>query len=135
MKYLLDTCVITDFIKNQKETVRRIKELKPNELCISVITEFEIKYGIERVIGTKQGRYIAEASNSIISVMEVLEFSREIAELAAKVRAKLSNLGTPIGAYDLLIAATAKYYDLTVVTSNIREFERVEDLKIENFRK
>ena len=59
MKYLLDTCVITDFIKNQKETVIRIKELKPNELCISVITEFEIKYGIERVIGTKQGRYIA----------------------------------------------------------------------------
>ena len=91
MKYLLDTCVITDFIKNQKETVIRIKELKPNELCISVITEFEIKYGIERVIGTKQGRYIAEASNSIISVMEVLEFNREIAELAAKVRAKLSN--------------------------------------------
>ena len=135
MKYLLDTCAITDFIKNQKETVIRIKELKPNELCISVITEFEIKYGIERVIGTKQGKYIAEASNSLISVMKVLEFNRDIADLAAKVRAKLSNLGTPIGSYDLLIAATARYYDLTMVTSNIREFERVEDLKIENFRK
>lgn len=134
MKYLIDTCVITDFIKNHQGTVKRIESLKPNDLCISVITVSEIEYGIQKIKGTKQGELISKTSNLLISSIEELDVDHEIAIEAGKIRSELSKIGKPIGAYDLLIAATAKHYELVVVTSNVTEFGRVENLLIENWR-
>lgn len=134
MKYLLDTCVITDFIKNQEKTVRRIKEERPKDLCISVITIFEIGYGIEKVKGTKQGEYISKTSKLLTDEIREIVLGHDVAEEGSKIRVELDNIGTQIGSYDLLIGATARYYGLIMATSNVREFERIEGLKIENWR-
>ena len=133
MKYLLDTCVITHFIKNHQDTVTRIKSLKPKDLGISVITISEIEYGIQKIKGTKRGEYIKRTSNLLISLIEELDIDHAIAVEAGKIRSDLAKKGTPIGAYDLLIAATAKHYGLVVATSNTKEFERVDNLLVETW--
>jgi tRNA(fMet)-specific endonuclease VapC len=135
MKYLLDTCVVSDFYEGCDKTSKKIKRLTPNDIGISIITVAEVEYGIARIRGTKKAESISKFSEELFKAIKVISIDYEIAKVAGCLRSDLEKVGTPIGAYDLLIAATAKYYDLTVVTSNIREFERVEDLKIENFRK
>lgn len=78
MKYLLDTCVITHFIKNHQGTVSRTISLKPSDLCISVITVSEIEYGIQRIKGTLQGERVSKASTLLISLIEELEVNHNI---------------------------------------------------------
>ncbi|BAU07769.1 hypothetical protein FIS3754_37040 [Fischerella sp. NIES-3754] len=71
---------------------------------------------------------------SFLSSITILPFGLEAAEQAAQIRSVLKAAGTPIGAYDLLIAATALTHNLIIVTSNVREFQRLPDLQIENWR-
>ena len=134
MKYLLDTCVISDFVKNHKRTVERINELSPSDLGISVITLSEIEYGLKRVEGTKQGMQIYRISRGLTSSIEGIEVSHNIAVRAGRIRAYLSREGKNIGAHDLLIGATVIEYNLVMVTSNIMEFSQIEGLRIENWR-
>ena len=134
MKYLLDTCVISDFIKNHKRTVETIDQLSPNELSISVITISEIEYGLKKIEGTKQGIQIERISRGLTSAIEVIEVDRSIAVMAGRTRAYLSKEGKNIGVHDLLIGVTAIERGLILVTSNVSEFARIEGLKIENWR-
>jgi tRNA(fMet)-specific endonuclease VapC len=62
-----------------------------------------------------------------------LDWPCEAAPLYGKIRAQLQKLGTPIGAMDLLIASHALFLDTVLVTNNTREFERIPDLKVENW--
>lgn len=69
------------------------------------------------------------------SLIEVLQFGVEEARLSALIRAKLERKGTPIGAYDVLIAGTALAHQGILITNNTKEFSRVPKLKIENWYK
>lgn len=132
MKYLLDTCAISDFVKGEKNTLNRIKTTSPSKLATSSITLMELHYGIQcnRSIATK----IAPMIYDFIDCIQIVQFDNETAEHAAHARTYLRKKGTPIGPYDILIAGTALQHQLTLITANEKEFDRVPKLKIENWR-
>lgn len=132
MDYLLDTCVIIDLVKGDANTIEVMKSKSPDQVSISTITEFELRYGMEQASKLKsKSKSIVEA---ILSEINALDFGSKEAAKAAEIRNHLRALGTPIGPYDFLIAATALANDLILVTSNEKEFTRLQDLKIENWR-
>jgi len=72
--------------------------------------------------------------DAFFHAIEILPYDRDAAEATARVRAELKKRGQPIGAYDVLIAGTALAHELILVTSNLREFNRIEGLRLENWR-
>ena len=133
MKYLLDTCVLSDFVKGDENTVKKIKETSPSAVAISVITIMEVEYGVQLIPGKKSDS-IKKVMNDLFQVVTVIPLCKEIATISASIRANLHKLGKPIGYYDILIGATAGHYNLIMVTSNTAEFNRIEKLKIQNWR-
>ncbi len=132
MRYLLDTCVISDFIKGEAGTAARLKQTPPIDVAVSTITVMELRYGL--ALNPQRARKVEPAIASLLSSITTLPFNNAEAEQAAQIRALLKSQGQPIGVYDILIAATALSHNLTMVTANQREFERVPGLQIENWR-
>ena len=132
MAYLLDTCALSDYLKGELNTVKRFHQAKPHDVSLSSITVFEIDYGLQ--LKPSLRKQLNAQLQAIYRKVQIIDFSPTEAKVAAKVRSNLKQAGTPIGYYNLLIAATAKVHNLTVVTSNTREFSRVIDLKLENWR-
>jgi len=132
MRYLLDTCVISDFIKGETGTQARLKQTPPTDIAISVITVMELRYGLQ--LNPQRAQKIEPVITSFLSSITLLPFGIPEAEQAAQIRAILRSQGQPIGAYDVLIAATALQYNLVMITANQREFDRVPGLQTENWR-
>jgi tRNA(fMet)-specific endonuclease VapC len=132
MRYLLDTCVISDFIKGEPGTQFRLKQTPPSDLAVSVITVMELRYGL--LINSQRAQKIEPAIASLLASVAILPCDIAEVEQAAQVRAILKNQGQPIGAYDVLIAATALQHSLFMVTANQREFDQVPGLQTENWR-
>ena len=130
--YLLDTCTVSDFTKGESNTLIRLKQLSPLDVKISAITAHELRYGLLR--SSQMRKATREAVLGFLNDVETIPFTNDEASVAARIRVDLQKAGQPIGAYDLLIAATALANDFTLVTSNEREFVRVTDLTIENWR-
>lgn len=132
MSYLLDTCVIIDLVKGDTNTIQAMKSKSPYEVNLSTITEFELRYAMEQTSKLKsKSKSIVEA---ILSEINILNFESKDAKKAAEIRNQLRTLGTTIGPYDFLIAATALANNMMLVTSNEKEFTRIQELKIENWR-
>ncbi|MEM6837581.1 MAG: type II toxin-antitoxin system VapC family toxin [Cyanobacteria bacterium P01_C01_bin.120] len=132
MRYLLDTCVISDFIKGEAGTIARFKQTPPADVAISAITVMELRYGL--ALNPQRAQKIEPTIASILSSANILPFSNAEAEQAAQIRAVLKSQGQPIGAYDVLIAATALQHKLIMVTANQKEFGRVASLQVQNWR-
>jgi tRNA(fMet)-specific endonuclease VapC len=132
MRYLLDTCVISDFIKGETGTKVRLKQTPPLDIAISAITVMELRYGL--ALNPQRAQTIEPAIASFLASVTILPFSPIEAEQAAQIRAVLKSQGQPIGAYDVLIAATALQHNLLMITANQREFDRVSGLQTENWR-
>lgn len=132
MQYLLDTRVLSDFVKGNVCTVDKIRSVSPYDIAVSSITCMEIEYGILRISG-KKAEHIKSIMHEFISIIEILPLNKEVALEAAVIRSALHKQGSPIGAYNLLIGATAKFHQLVMVTGNIKEFERIEGLRIQNW--
>ncbi|MCF4969098.1 type II toxin-antitoxin system VapC family toxin [Nostoc sp. CMAA1605] len=132
MGYLLDTCVISDFVKGEEMTLQQLKSSNPKDIFISSLTVMEIKYGLG--INPQRAIKIQSLIETLLNTVTIIPFGLTEAEEAAQIRGTLKKLGTPIGAYDVLIAATAIVHNHILVTSNIREFQRIASLQIENWR-
>ncbi|PSB18098.1 type II toxin-antitoxin system VapC family toxin [Phormidesmis priestleyi ULC007] len=132
MRYLLDTCVISDFIKGETGTKARLKQTPPVDIAVSVITVMELRYGL--VLNPQRAQKVEPTIASFLSSVTILPFRSVEAEQAAQIRAALKSQGQPIGAYDVLIAATALQHSLLMITANQREFDRVLGLQTENWR-
>jgi tRNA(fMet)-specific endonuclease VapC len=132
MKYLLDTCTISDFIKGFPQVLARIKFLMPADLAVSSITRMEVEYGLQ--LNPQRGKIIEPLVNSLFASINTLDFGHAEAKTAGAIRAALRRQGKPIGAYDVLIAATALVHGLVLVTSNTKEFIRVNGLHLEDWR-
>ena len=132
MGYLLDTCVVSDFVKGEENTLKRLKSSSPCDVFISSLTVMEVKYGL--AINPQRAVKIQPLIETFLSSITILPFGASEAEQAAQIRSILKTVGTPIGAYDVLIAATAVTHNHIVVTSNVREFQRVPSLQVENWR-
>ncbi len=132
MKFLLDTCVLSDFAKGDVSTRIHLNRVPPRDIAVSTITEMEISYGLR--LNPKAAR-LHTVMDELFAAIELLGFDRAAARAAGELRANLRRRGTPIGAYDILIAGVALSNDLTLVTSNLGEFERVPQLRVENWRR
>lgn len=131
MTYLLDTNICIYALKNRPpEVLDRLREVGRAAVSISVITVLELRQGAEK---SQQAAANHARLDLFLTPMKILSFDEEAALVAARIRADLERRGTPIGDYDGLIAAQALARDLVLVTNNVREFERVPDLQIENW--
>lgn len=131
MRYMLDTNICIFLIKNRPERViKKILSMKPEDICISSITYAELVYGIEKSQAKEKNRI---ALMLLLSEIEILPYDDLAAQTYGAIRADLERKGTPIGPMDLLIAAHAKVKGFTIVTNNVREFERVEGLAVEDW--
>lgn len=132
MKFLLDTCTVSDFVKGEPGVLDRIKRTSPDQIAISALTAMEIEYGL--LLNPQRARKLAPLLDAFLSAVEVLPFGDADAKAAAAVRAALRKKGRPIGPYDCLIAGCGLARGLVVVTSNESEFRRISGLRVENWR-
>ena len=129
MKYLLDTTTISDYLRKNKMVVEKLHRTSPQDLAICAITKFEIAYGLANKPSLKN-KY-RQQLDELYRKTHDLVIDAKIAEIAGKIRSELKNAGTPIGVPDILIAATACHYNLIVVTSNIKDFQRIKRKELE----
>lgn len=130
-RYMLDTDISSYIMKRSHEALlKRLRRTAVHDVCISVITQAELEYGVEISPRHEQDQ---EALKEYLRLTQVLDFPSEAAHHYAGIRAHLKQRGTLIGANDLLIAAHARALKLTLVTNNTREFNRIPGLKIENW--
>lgn len=131
MKYMLDTNICIYIIKKKPESaLRNLKANIEKGLAISAITLAELFHGVEKSAYPEKNML---ALKQFLSIMDILTFDDMAAAEYGKICANLQRQGTPVGVMDMLIAAHAKSKDLIIVTNNIREFEQVEGLEIENW--
>ena len=133
MDYLLDTNICIYIIKKKPaEVFEKIKNLAIGDVGISSITLAELQYGIEKSSNSLRNR---EALEKFLTPVEVVNYGYEATIEYGIIRAELEKKGIPIGPLDTLIASHAKSLDVILVTNNVREFERIPGLKIENWTK
>jgi tRNA(fMet)-specific endonuclease VapC len=130
LKYLLDTDICIYTIKNRPVEVKLAFDQHYGQFCISSVTVMELVYGAEKSTNVERNLAVVEG---FISRLDVLEYDKAAAFHSAQVRAELDRKGTPIGAYDLMLAGHARSQGLIVVTNNLREFSRVEGLRSETW--
>lgn len=131
MILLLDTNTCIHLIKEHPpEVLRRFNEYTVGDIGISSITAAELHFGVQKSQRQEQNW---RALDQFLLPLTVAHFDENAAAAYGRVRAQLAEQGTPIGSLDALIAAHALSVDLALVTNNLREFERVPGLKVENW--
>ena len=131
LRYMLDTDTCSYVMKGSEPgVIRRLTSVPVGEVCISVITQAELMYGVEVSPKREQDGARLEV---LLRHMVVLDLVQTATLDYAEIRASLKKQGKMIGANDLLIAAHARSMGLTLVTNNVREFRRVPRLKVENW--
>ena len=128
MKYVLDTNVCIRILKGAPAgMLKKMNAITADQVAIPSIVRFELFYGAYKSNKQKETlRLLNEFLKPFISV----DFDEKAAMECGNIRAELDNKGTPIGPYDLMIAAIALSGGYTLVTHNIKEFSRIENLKI-----
>lgn len=132
MNYLLDTCTVSYLFKKDPLVVRHFESLSPKQLYISTITIMEIEYGLS--LHADREMKIRPVWEEFKRLITIIPFSENCAVRAAHLRTHLKTSGQPVGPYDILIAGSALANNLIVVTSNIKEFERMPEIIIEDWR-
>ncbi len=131
MKYLLDTNTCIYVINKKSKTIlNKLLEIEISEMVISSITVAELFFGVEK--SSKKEENLTSLNNFLLP-FGILNFDSSDSVTYAKIRTELQKAGTPIGPMDLLIASQAISKDLILVSNNTREFQRVQNLKLENW--
>ncbi|MFY9260175.1 MAG: type II toxin-antitoxin system VapC family toxin [Gallionella sp.] len=130
LKYLLDTNIVIYVIKQRPLSVLAIFNQQHGRMAISSITLAELIHGAEKSRDVARNMAIVE---DFVSRLTVLPYDDTAAWQYGNIRATLEKAGQTIGVNDLHIAAHARSLGLTLVTNNLREFERVPGLLLENW--
>lgn len=130
VRYLLDTNIVIFALRTRADTLRARFTAAQGTMAVSTITVAELAYGVERSARPEDNRAAVE---QFLALLEVLPVDAAAAEHSGRIRAELAATGTPIGAYDALIAGQARSRGLVVVTNNTREFSRVAGLLVEDW--
>ena len=128
--YLLDTNTIIYFFKDLGSVSDVLLSKPPGKIAIPSIALYELEVGIAK---SKNPRKRRKQLKEFVSQVTVFQFGAREAAAAAQVRVTLERLGTPIGPYDTFIAGIALSTKSILVTHNIKEFERIEKLDIEDW--
>ena len=131
MAWLLDTNAVIALVTGRSEPLRRrVEASEPGTLSTSAIVAHELYFGAYR---SRKIEFNLETLRLLFADLLVLDLDREDARTAGEIRAGLARQGTPIGPYDVLIAGQARARGLTLVTSNLSEFQRVPGLALEDW--
>jgi tRNA(fMet)-specific endonuclease VapC len=129
--YLLDTNICIYIINKRSRTAAAVFASKPPfSIFLSAITLAELEYGVSKSQSRERNRL---ALVEFAAPFEVVPFTDGDAEVFGIIRAQLEREGRVIGAYDMQIAAQALNRGLVLATNNTKEFERVPELKLENW--
>lgn len=130
LKYMLDTNICIFTIKNKPQHVREVFKMHHGQLCISTVTLMELIYGAEK--SSNQARNLVDVEG-FAARLEVLKYDQDAAAHTGQLRAELAKAGMTIGPYDHMIAGHARSQGLILVTNNLREFNRVPGLRVEDW--
>ena len=129
-RYLLDTNILSDLVRNpQGKVARKIAKVGETAVCTSIIVACELRYGAAK----KGSPRLSEQLEAILVPLEILPLEPDSDRHYGHIRAMLERNGQIIGPNDLLIAAQALNGELTLVTDNTGEFNRVPGLKVQNW--
>lgn len=128
-QYMLDTNIASEIIRHPEGIVaQRLHELRP-QCCLSALVASELRYGAKK----RASKRLTELVEALIQRFSVVAYDDVSSSHYASIRGDLTTKGALIGPVDLFIAAHARSLALTLVTNNVREFSRVEGLKVENW--
>ena len=133
MRYMLDTNILVYVLNarpGHESILERFDREEPQDMVVSSITLAELRYGIEKSQRREANR---RALQRVLRALNVLAFDAKAADAYGSVRATLESAGKPVGPLDTLIAAHALALDVTLVSSNLREFSRVHGLRVESW--
>lgn len=131
MKYMLDTNICIGLIRRKpKGLIEKLVACLPGEVGVSVIAVSELEHGVQKSAQPSQN---LSALNNFLIPLEVKDFDQNAARVYGQIRAALERQGTPIGSMDMLIAAHALSLNVILITNNTREFERVQNLRLEDW--
>ena len=131
MKRLLDTSTLIDILRDEPRVTARFRRTQPGELLISSVSAGELMAGAARAHDPQRE---VLAIDLLMRPLREAVLDGPTARRAGLLDAMLHRAGTPIGAADRLIAATALQHDAVVVTSDVRDFARVPFLRVESWR-
>ncbi len=133
-KYLLDTNILIDFLNEVPSVVEKIILVGTRQCCISVISLHELYYGAQLAREKKEEYYYKELEkiNTLLEYFKVLTLKTNGEEYAL-IKYALRKMGKPVDEFDMLIAAHAVSEGLTVVTDNLKHFQNMPDVKVENW--
>jgi tRNA(fMet)-specific endonuclease VapC len=130
MRYLLDTNIVSDPIRNpQVRAAERPIEIGEQKVCTSNIVAAELRYGATKKASPRPTKQV----EAVLGAMDVIPFETPADAVYGMIRARLEKAGRPIGGNNLLIAAQAIALGYVLVTDNQKEFVRIEDLTCENW--
>ena len=131
MRYMLDSNIMIYALRHPKDQIhQRILVHLNHDLCISSITYEELIHGIYR--SSDPVKNLTNLQKILLGI-DILSFDDRAAHAAGRIHAELERAGTPIGGYDILIAGHAKSSDAILVTNNMREFQRIPGLRLEDW--
>lgn len=128
--WMLDTNTLSDLIRNPRGTiVQRRAATDPEAICTSIVVACELRFGAKR----KGAVALTNRVEQLLASLTVLPLDEPADQHYADIRAALEGTGKPIGSHDPSIAAHARSRNMTLVTHNVREFERVPGLRVEDW--
>ncbi|MGJ3244654.1 MAG: type II toxin-antitoxin system VapC family toxin [Elainellaceae cyanobacterium] len=129
-QYLLDTNILSDLVRHpQGRVFQHIATVREDTVCTTIIVACELRFGAAKSGSSR----LSQQLERILEVLPVLSLESPVDQHYAEIRTHLEQSGTPIGPNDLLIAAHALAFNLTLITGNTREFERVPKLNLDNW--
>ncbi len=128
--YVLDTNILIYYFKGMGNVANKLLSIPPMDIGLPTIVLYEISVGIAKSAspGKRQDQL-----DQLSRTVHTLPFDYQAAQHAAAIRAELESQGCPIGPYDILIAATALSVNGTLITHNLKEFQRVNGLRVEDW--
>ncbi|QLB39572.1 MULTISPECIES: tRNA(fMet)-specific endonuclease VapC [Mannheimia] len=130
LKYMLDSNIVIYVIKHRPVEVLQRFNQNAGKMCVSSITAAELYYGAEKSGFSARNIAVIE---DFLSRLTILDYQPKSAAHFGNIKAELAKQGKLIGENDIHIAAHARSEGLVIVTNNLREFERVEGLRLENW--
>lgn len=129
-KYLLDTCVCISMFRNEGKVRETLLNVGVENCYISEITIAELYFGLAKASDKKRKLEDIREVQRLFRIIPAYSSFKEYGEI----RLSLEHTGQRVDQFDLLIGATAMHHELTLVTSNLKHFERMQGLKIENWK-
>ncbi len=134
MSFLFDTNALSEVFRRRPNPgfVRWLGELSPDRQFTSSVVVAELYVAAYRTPGSE--KWLSRIQDAILPVVKVIHFDLDCAHVCGRIQAGLMDRGVPIESADVLIAATALRYRLTLVTANVRHFDRIPDLRLMTFQ-